>query len=654
MDEELNLTQPTAHYDGNYITCYPGSNQSDDGKLNMEFNMARLVTRVTSKNFCITKPSYELTVFRNNLGVHQIQIGEGQCSINGMDLIMTQKLIIEAPTVAGDYYLAFKLWRDSSNNVLGDEVYGVTKTFKGVYATYLTEKPEPLNDPDVLYLGKFKFDGTNISDLEEDPDKYGRIWAEDILCKLDDPKHPDITRIILQDWIYKVPDWYVSKEGDVEYGEIDFLAGRNSDGTYGVHIKAIDDNKSEFIMKAPILDTTEPNKILKAFATNDGIEVQIGQSSLKSNSTNSYALELNTPNNVAVNSLNNVSIIGQQSVSLGTGSNGLAPKLLLQGNKATLSSNVNNDLLDQVVFGSNALQHIIGKTVLQYTTADSKLSLLGTNTNMVDIVPNVDMEKNARVRTALYLGNASTYGNETTYLKPTEWKIANSSSSTTITPNTNIIVNNTEDGAYLQVRNSNNTTRSTLYNSGKLELYNAGKNTQILFKDGASGYDVSITKTYNASELNLTASQINAKGNLTATGDIRAKRVYNAVYNDVAEFMEKAYREEDIQAGDVVYFTPDGKVTKQTFNVKALAGVVSSEETYGYALGGDGLADNEKVPVALTGRVYLNVDDLDVFAGDILAIDVDGNICKSDEYNRFTLGLATAGSKDGKVFILIR
>ena len=273
---------------------------------------------------------------------------------------------------------------------------------------------------------------------------------------------------------------------------------------------------------------------------------------------------------------------------------------------------------------------------------------------MVDIVPNIDMEKNARVRTALYLGNASTYGNETTYLKPTEWKIANSSSSTTITPNTNIIVNNTEDGAYLQVRNSNSTTRSTLYNSGKLELYNGGKNTQILFKDGAAGYDASITKTYNASELNLTASQINAKGNLTATGDIRAKRVYNAVYNDVAEFMEKADREEDIQAGDVVYFTQDGKVTKQAFNVKALAGVVSSEETYGYALGGDGLADDQKVPLALTGRVYLNVEDLQVSAGDILAVNEEGKICVVDDYNRFTLGLATSNSKDGKVFILVR
>ena len=30
----------------------------------------------------------------------------------------------------------------------------------------------------------------------------------------------------LQDWIDIVPDWYISKEGDVTYGAIDFLPGR--------------------------------------------------------------------------------------------------------------------------------------------------------------------------------------------------------------------------------------------------------------------------------------------------------------------------------------------------------------------------------------------------------------------------------------------
>ena len=126
------MAQPVAHYDGNYITCYPGSNQSDDGKLNMEFNMARLVTRVTSKNFCTVKPSYELSIVPSNTGRPQIQVGIGQCSINGMDLIMSSSILIAEPETAGDYYLIFKLYRDGSDNVRGDDVYGVTTTFMGI------------------------------------------------------------------------------------------------------------------------------------------------------------------------------------------------------------------------------------------------------------------------------------------------------------------------------------------------------------------------------------------------------------------------------------------------------------------------------------------------------------------------------------------
>ena len=66
---DITVTQPVTHvtvndviyehtpsskqvfYDANYVTCYPGSNQTHDGKINLEFNMARLVTRITSKNF---------------------------------------------------------------------------------------------------------------------------------------------------------------------------------------------------------------------------------------------------------------------------------------------------------------------------------------------------------------------------------------------------------------------------------------------------------------------------------------------------------------------------------------------------------------------------------------------------------------------------
>ena len=56
------MAHPIVNYKGEDITCYPGSNQQDEGKLNLEYNMARLVTRVSSKNFCVVKPSFELSL----------------------------------------------------------------------------------------------------------------------------------------------------------------------------------------------------------------------------------------------------------------------------------------------------------------------------------------------------------------------------------------------------------------------------------------------------------------------------------------------------------------------------------------------------------------------------------------------------------------
>ena len=655
--------RPVRNYDGNYITCYPGSNQTDDGKLNMEFNMARFVTRVSSKNFCIVKPSYELTQFRGSNGKPQIQVGVGQCSINGMDLIMTQTLTIDAPEQAGTFYLAFKLARDSSNNVLGDSVYGVTRTFEGVYLTYFDEKPDPLTDPDMLFLGKVVYDGTNIIELEEDPDKYGRLWAEDILCKLADPKHPDITRIILQDWIYKVPDWYVSKEGDVEYGEIDFMATRDTQGTYVIHIQANNDNNSEMIMKAASLGTNEQNRILKTYATNNGIEIDIGQSQLKSNTGNNYALDLTTPNKINVNSQNDISIIGQNSLSLGTGNTGLAPKLLIQGNKATYTSNIVSGLKDEVVFASSTLQHIIGKSIFQYTLANTKLALLGTDTSEFDIGANTDLQQSARVKNTLYIGSASTFGTDTTYLKSNEWKLASGNNYITMTPGVASLINTTANSGYVEVKQSNS-AYSKLYNTGKLDLYNSGTNPQIQLTDGS--YSVILKQTSGAkgngsgtvSILDITAGHSKFGGDITATGEIRASKVYNAVYNDIVEFMEKEDYDEVIEAGDIVYFNESGKVSKyhEGINPTAIAGIVSSEETYGYALGGDGLEDNQKVPVALKGRVYVKTDNTNFKPGDFVSVDSCGCVYKGDPhiFDIFTLGIATMPEKDGKVFVMIK
>ena len=205
-------------------------------------------------------------------------------------------------------------------------------------------------------------------------------------------------------------------------------------------------------------------------------------------------------------------------------------------------------------------------------------------------------------------------------------------------------VKGTNNATISKDNNSNNLrTSSNLYvgSSGQGQLYSGNTVVNGTFAVGASNY--------NDSEL-----KIDASGNLDTKGTIRGSKVFNAVYNDAVEFMEKEDYKENIIPGDVVYFTDSGKVTKWNSNVSVncLAGIVSSEQTYGYALGGAGLDDNQKVPIALIGRVYLNVN-IDVCSGDLLAVNQQGEIIITNDIDRYTLGKATTHSKDGRVYVKV-
>lgn len=225
------------YYKGENITCFPSSNAKDFGKLHTEFNEARFVTRVAKKNFCIKEPSFVLKAaidIKTNTPV--LEISEGEASINGMDIIASVPIQIQPPKKEGKWYVACKLARDNlgrdfkvgkytlKGNVLGDLVVGVDKTFEGMYITYYdTRLDEGDEDPDMLYLGSLIWDGSNFSEIEDDPQKYTRVEAEDVGCYIKDPKHADVYYMNLQEWLYKVPDWYFSKEGDVCYGEINVV-----------------------------------------------------------------------------------------------------------------------------------------------------------------------------------------------------------------------------------------------------------------------------------------------------------------------------------------------------------------------------------------------------------------------------------------------
>ena len=650
------------YYDGNYVTCYPGSNQTDNGKLQLEFNMARLVTRVTSKNFCIVNPSFELTTVTGADGSAQIEIGAGQASINGMDIIITTTMRIKPPEASGHYIIGMHIQRDEASNVIGDSIYGVTRTFEGLYVTFYDAKDE--TDRDVLYLGAFDWDGSTISNLEEDEDKYGRIWAEDILCKVLDPKHPNITRLNLQQYLYNLPDWYFSKEGDILYGPLEMTDGRDGSGNIGIKLEVPNADTSRIIVKAPSVGVNDENRVMKLIGTEDGTEINMGKARVYVNNTDNYAYNLTSPENINIHSNKEVIIQGDNGASIGGGTNNNQPKLTLKNHKATFTDSNSTELPFTINFvDSNNIQQTLGKAIWQYNKSNKKVSLLSTDVSYLDIVPSADFEDDLRVRDTLYIGNNSTYGSELTYLKTAQWRLGSSANVyTNMTPDTINVVNTTLGSGYIRIGNADNDSGSSassvkLYNNGRLDLLNKAGDSKLAFLDGTDSLSTSIIKTKGKSQLTYQAGTHIFGGNIDATGyTITADKVYNAVYNDIVEFIEKEDYNEVIEAGDVVYFTDSGKVTKYKKGISdtAIAGIVSSEETYGYALGGDGLKDNQKVPVALKGRVYVKTNSTDIHAGDIIGVDFNHNITVLSEFDFYTLGIATQCEKDGKVLVWVK
>lgn len=347
--------------------------------------MARIVTRVTSKNFCIVKPSFDLEQVTDLEGKAMLKIDKGQACINGMDLIINQSNRIYPPDQAGDYHIALHLWRDSSSNVLGDLTVGVTKQFKGVYLDWWNSKDE--NDPDSLWLGKVHWDGTNFTSIEEDLDKYGRIWAHDILCKMEDWKHPEVSRIILQDWLYKVPDWYVSKEGDVIFGPIEFLAGRDPNvkgtaddhqdlgtGKYGTRIEAVSNNSAIFTLKAPSVAESNTDRVIRLNATNTGISGRIASADFSCISSTGYNWVLSAHNRLDLN--------GVSGVTISAGASKTDCKLTLDDNIAELSDATCTKGTVKYTFAQNSITEKFGNGVTNVTDGSNLTSTIAGNVTL--------------------------------------------------------------------------------------------------------------------------------------------------------------------------------------------------------------------------------------------------------------------------------
>lgn len=115
-------------------------------------------------------------------------------------------------------------------------------------------------------------------------------------------------------------------------------------------------------------------------------------------------------------------------------------------------------------------------------------------------------------------------------------------------------------------------------------------------------------------------------GNIEAEGTIKAKKIYNAVFMDLAEAYTPA-PEESLLPGDIVELREDGFVYRangpKANESKVIVGVISNEYAQCFGATEEDLATNQKVAVGMIGKVHVNVTG-PVKIGDYIGACKDG------------------------------
>lgn len=167
-----------------------------------------------------------------------------------------------------------------------------------------------------------------------------------------------------------------------------------------------------------------------------------------------------------------------------------------------------------------------------------------------------------------------------------------------------------------------------------------GTTSNLIDTNGAGNLSTLIART------NLTVGQATIDNSYTlfvtgtgkCTGDFTANRVFNAVYNDIADFVKKDQKQK-IEAGDIIAIKhgSDDYVLAERLNSKLVVGVYS--DSYGHVMGGENLPnmnDNLKkyAPIAIAGNVKVKILD-EIQVGDLITVSaVDGVGAKvTDSFN---------------------
>lgn len=659
------MAETVKYYLANNIIAYPTSNSIDQGKLNIEENMASIITRITERNYCLRKEHFTLSIEPDTEYGHVIQIAEGQANIQGYHIITNDVLRVPPPTsITGTKIaLGFKLARDSSQHLLGDVTQDLVTRYEGLWVSYF-DKDVAYNDPDTFILGYLDWDGSNFSNVYDNPEKLGRIDAKDVICYLHDPKHPELEFMTLQDWMDIVPDWYVSKEGDVEYGAIDFLPGRlDTDDPNaledpsvgnkepGIHIQSETENYNIIHMIS-----TEKRETGHYFYIINDDDSRTGKQTILDfyyNGGSRGSLYVRDPDNwLNLVSTTTLNLYGADNTNIhsGTvitnyidGNNHL--KTELTSDHYTLTNPLSNKMIDLSITSTN-LKFILGDAIFNYNTATDFLTISGLERIVVE--DRTQFKNAVSIEGKLYLGPDGT----NTILEQNKW----------VLDTTNITQTFDNDGHLLKQKSGSKEPRS------RWENIDGSQYTEVTPGDiKIKGPNAGIT--YENPNGQTIKTYIDNTGKFVISGDTyingdltlpAGKKVWNAVYNDLAEAFVKANKNEVIEPGDIVCVDDNGLAKKvdNPGDLLKVIGVCSSEETYGQLLGAtkEEIEKGEKVAVGLAGRVFVKTNDSDIRAGDLLVAEIDGTARVRDSHDDDIdiIGMAMRKPENGKVWMKIR
>lgn len=648
------------YYQSPNINAYPSSNSVDTGKLMLEENITELTTKLTLRNFCYTSEDYKLTLLDNS----QVQIGPGNCNILGYGIHTTiENLILDKPDSTievGKAYVCLRLAYDSSNHILGDVgIEGGTKYFNGVYALWMMESQ--FTD-DTLVLGSADWDGTNITNLEENPDKEMIFDIDKILV------FPGIT---LQDFLNSISRKYVHRDGDkaVEidlltgedvyngtggdiYGNIFFKTSREDTGENDYGIKLGVENKQQSIIEVkPFSEYAREFKTI------------IGSSNVRS------YIQLGMSEIAYVNSADTLSIEGCPVL---IGDQTTIDDTLMVRTSATRYDFQPNDFTSQNSFGKIIQGHQtideVNSSYIQFEDASNAqyyanilydysthtLNIGGSNSEISFNLPvNFD---DIIIRDGHKIIFEPDSNN--TYIKGSEFRLGNLNEFLAYLSGNLELSSN--ESASIKVTDTTNGSYSEMFNSGLITLQSRNSSSAasgIKFQGNGSNTSVLLSNQYNTDILKLT-------GDFVVDGDvstINGGRVFNATYNDYAENYRKHNVLEIIEPGDIICLDDiSGSYRKvnSVSDLKLVVGVCS--DTYGFLLGGDKNTSKEQIaleyiPVGVSGRLYVKTDDDSILPGHLLKSDINAKAIRA--YAGYDtgciIGKALGTPKNGKVYMQI-